>query len=124
MDLGIDLVLVSDLTRREDARFVDTHPGSLALRDAGAQVLKTLCRLGHRLGYIPEDITTDFEMPRVPKTIVPTFSDEQLQALLAVPARRTWVGTRDRAILLVLVDTLIRVSELVGLPRTSTSTKA
>ena len=73
MDLGIDLVLVSDLTRREDARFVDTHPGSLALRDAGAQVLKTLCRLGHRLGYIPEDITTDFEMPRVPKTIVPTF---------------------------------------------------
>jgi site-specific recombinase XerC len=80
-----------------------------------AQVLKTLCRQGHRMGYIPEDITTHFEMPRVPATIIPTFSDEQLQALLAVPDRRTWVGTRDRAILLVLLDTLIRVSELVGL---------
>jgi site-specific recombinase XerD len=49
-----------------------------------AQVLKTLCRLGHRLGYIPEDITTHFEVPRVPTTIVPTSSDEQPQALLAV----------------------------------------
>jgi len=37
-----------------------------------AQVLKTLCRLGHRMGYIPEDITANFEMPRVPRTIVPT----------------------------------------------------
>jgi integrase/recombinase XerD len=80
-----------------------------------AQVLKTLCRLGHRLGYIPEDITRYFEMPRVPKTIIPTFSDGQLQSLVAVPDKRTWVGIRDRAILLVLLDTLIRVSELVGL---------
>jgi integrase/recombinase XerD len=80
-----------------------------------AQVLKTLCRLGHRLGYIPEDITTGFQLPRVPKTIVPTFSNEQLQALLAAPDRRTWVGIRDRTILLVLLDTLIRISELVGL---------
>jgi site-specific recombinase XerD len=53
-----------------------------------AQVLKTLCRLGHRLGYIPEDITRYFEMPWVPKTIIPTFSDGQLQALLAVPDKR------------------------------------
>ncbi|MGH2572607.1 MAG: tyrosine-type recombinase/integrase [Actinomycetota bacterium] len=80
-----------------------------------AQVLKTLCRLGHRMGYIPEDITAGFEMPRVPKTIVATFTDEQLQALLGAPDRRSWVGIRDRAILLVLLDTLIRVSELVGL---------
>ncbi len=80
-----------------------------------AQVLKTLCRLGHRIGFIPEDITRGFEMPRVPKTIAPTFTDEQLEALLAAPDRRTWVGIRDSAILLVLLDTLIRVSELVGL---------
>jgi integrase/recombinase XerD len=80
-----------------------------------AQVLKTLCRLGHRLGYIPEDITMSFELPRVPRTIVPTLSDEQLQGVLAAPDRRTWLGIRDRAILIVLLDTLIRVSELVGL---------
>ncbi len=73
----------------------------------------------------PENITAGFEMPRVPKTIVPTFSDEQLEALLAGPDKRTRVGIRDRAILLVLLDTLIRVSErVVSTPRMSTSRKA
>jgi integrase/recombinase XerD len=61
-----------------------------------AQVLKTLCRLGHRMGYIPEDITANFEMPRVPRTIVATLTDEQLQALLGAADRRNWVGIRDR----------------------------
>lgn len=112
------------ITAPSDLRWTDLEQFVLDRRRQGfapntvhgyAQVLKTLCRQGHRMGYIPEDITTRFELPRVPRTIVPTFSDEQLQAMLAAPDRRTWVGIRDRAILLVLLDTLIRVSELVGL---------
>jgi hypothetical protein len=63
-------------------------------------------RLGHRLGHIPEDITGDFEMPRVPKTIIPTFSG-QLHALLAVPTSGPGWVSGDRALLLVLLDTLI-----------------
>ena len=53
-------------------------------------------------------------MPRVPTAIIPTFSDEQLQALLAVPDTRDRPGIRDRAILLVLLDSLIRASEHQG----------
>jgi hypothetical protein len=64
-------------------------------------------RLGHRLGYISEDITGDFEMPRLPKTIIPTFSDGQLHALLAVPTSGPGWVSGDRALLLVLLDTLI-----------------
>jgi site-specific recombinase XerD len=112
------------ITAPSDLRWTDLEQFVLDRRRQGfapntvhgyAQVLKTLCRQGHRMGYIPEDITTRFELPRVPRTIVPTLSDEQLQAMLAAPDRRTWVGIRDRSILLVLLDTLIRVSELVGL---------
>jgi integrase/recombinase XerD len=112
------------ITAPSDLRWTDLEQFVLDRRRQGfapntvhgyAQVLKTLCRQGHRMGYIPEDITTRFELPRVPRTIVPTFSDEQLLGVLAAPDRRTWVGIRDRAILLVLLDTLIRVSELVGL---------
>jgi integrase/recombinase XerD len=47
-----------------------------------AQTLKTLSRFGHRKGLIPENITADFEMPKVPQVIIQTFSDEQLRALL------------------------------------------
>jgi len=34
-----------------------------------AQIAKTVARYGHRKGLIPKDLTRDFEMPKVPKTI-------------------------------------------------------
>jgi integrase/recombinase XerD len=40
---------------------------------------------------------------------------EEIDALLAVPNRSTWIGRRDRALLLVAVQTGLRVSELIGL---------
>jgi integrase/recombinase XerD len=40
---------------------------------------------------------------------------EEMDALLAVPNLSTWVGRRDRTLLLVAVQTGLRVSELVGL---------
>jgi len=40
---------------------------------------------------------------------------EEIDALLAVPNRSLWVGRRDRTLLLVAVQTGLRVSELIGL---------
>src|SRR5208337_484422 len=40
---------------------------------------------------------------------------EEIDALLAVPNRSTWIGRRDRTLLLVAVQTGLRVSELTGL---------
>jgi site-specific recombinase XerD len=40
---------------------------------------------------------------------------DEIEALLAVPNLSTWVGRRDRTLLLVAVQTGLRVSELVGL---------
>lgn len=39
----------------------------------------------------------------------------ELEALLAAPVRTTWTGQRDHALLLVAVQTGLRVSELIGL---------
>ncbi|MGH2724362.1 MAG: tyrosine-type recombinase/integrase [Actinomycetota bacterium] len=50
----------------------------------------------------------------MPQVIVQTFSEDQLRALLRKPDTRRWLGIRDRAILLTFLDTLVRVSELVG----------
>jgi integrase/recombinase XerD len=41
----------------------------------------------------------------------------EIEALLAVPDRSTWIGRRDHALLLLGVQTGLRVSELVGLDR-------
>jgi len=40
---------------------------------------------------------------------------EEIDTLLAVPNRSTWVGRRDRTLLLVAIQTGLRVSELIGL---------
>jgi integrase/recombinase XerD len=41
----------------------------------------------------------------------------EIDALLASPDRQTWIGRRDHALLLVAVQTGLRVSELIGLTR-------
>lgn len=40
---------------------------------------------------------------------------EEIEAPLAVPSLSTWVGRRDRALLLIAVRTGLRVSELIGM---------
>ena len=55
------------------------------------------------------------KIPRPPRKVIPTFADSQLQELLNVIDLRTAEGYRDHAIILTLLDTGLRVSELCGL---------
>jgi len=55
------------------------------------------------------------KIPKPPRKIIPTFSELQLQALLAAIDTSTPEGYRDMAIILTLLDTGLRVSELTGL---------
>jgi integrase/recombinase XerD len=52
---------------------------------------------------------------RGPQTIVTFLRDEEIDALLAAPDRERWTGRRDHALLLTMVQTGLRVSELTGL---------
>jgi site-specific recombinase XerD len=45
------------------------------------------------------------------------LTPEEIDALLAAPDRTTWIGRRDQTLLLVGIETGLRVSELVGLKR-------
>ena len=56
------------------------------------------------------------EPPRVPRVLIEPFTDAQIEALLAAAAKGTH-PLRDRALLLFLLDTGARVSELCSLRR-------
>ncbi len=52
---------------------------------------------------------------RFDKTIVSFLDQTEIQALLDAPDRTRWEGRRDRAMILLTVQTGLRVSELIGL---------
>ena len=51
------------------------------------------------------------------RAIVSYLTAEEIDALVAAPGRETWHGRRDHALLLLGVQTGLRVSELTGLKR-------
>jgi site-specific recombinase XerD len=52
---------------------------------------------------------------RTERAVVQFLTEDEIDALLASPDRSSWIGRRDHALLLVAVETGLRVSELVGL---------
>jgi site-specific recombinase XerD len=52
------------------------------------------------------------------RKLVHFLSRPEIDALLAAPDQQTWLGRRDHALLLVAVQTGLRLSELTGLLRT------
>ncbi len=56
------------------------------------------------------------------QTVVSYLTDTEVDALLAGPDRSTWTGRRDHLVLLVMVSTGLRVSELTSLARADVHT--
>jgi len=54
---------------------------------------------------------------RVTRSLVTFLTEQEVEALLAVADRATSIGRRDHALLLLAVQTGLRVSELIGLRR-------
>jgi site-specific recombinase XerD len=54
---------------------------------------------------------------RFSRALVPFLSRQEVDALLAAPDQQTWSGRRDHALLLLAVQTGLRLSELTGLRR-------
>lgn len=54
---------------------------------------------------------------RFERGIVEFLSEQEIDALLQAPDPATWIGRRDRTLLLVAIQTGLRVSELIALRR-------
>lgn len=73
-----------------------------------------------REDFVSERVTRHLEMPKCEQKVIPVFTPEHLQALLAAcghhyRAPYTWLGERDKSITALLVDTGIRAAELCDL---------
>lgn len=69
--------------------------------------------------FIEKNPFVQLRIPKAPKKVIPTFTEEQLRQLFAAIDTTSELGYRDYTIILTLLDTGIRCSELTGLKVTN-----
>lgn len=87
------------------------HPSTV---DTYYRCLRAFFNFALREGLLAESPMRKLKPPRLPKDQVQPFTQEQAQSLVEA-AKRSDQGLRDTALLLVLLDTGLRVSELCSL---------
>jgi integrase/recombinase XerC/integrase/recombinase XerD len=104
---------------RPDGRFGSETPGARksarpSTVDSYYRALRTFVNFSLAEGLLEETPLKNVKKPRVPKDQVQPFSQDQVLMLLAA-ARQSRTPERDAAILSLLADTGMRVSELCSL---------
>lgn len=66
-------------------------------------------------GIIEKTPMQNIKAPRIPKLIVKPFSQQDIQNILLLCSGNTFLAVRNKAIILVLLDTGLRLSELAGI---------
>lgn len=66
-------------------------------------------------GYLLDNPAKVIKKVKAPKVIIEAFTHDQIKELLAQPDKKTFVGFRDYCIMLVLLDTGLRLSELANI---------
>jgi integrase/recombinase XerC/integrase/recombinase XerD len=68
-----------------------------------------------REGYIAENLLCDLKLPKVPAMLTKPLTADEIDQLVDYQNPLTSIGCRDIAILILMIDTGIRLSELCGL---------
>ncbi|QGQ95097.1 hypothetical protein EHS13_09475 [Paenibacillus psychroresistens] len=66
-------------------------------------------------GYRENDISTAIPLVKSEQNMIPSFSKQQALELLNQPNRKTFIGLRDYTMMMVLLETGIRIQELLSL---------
>ena len=68
-----------------------------------------------REGYIPENLLANIRLPKAPNKITDTLTPDEIDKLMSAQNPLTAIGSRNIAILTILLDTGMRESELCNL---------
>ena len=66
-------------------------------------------------GYITHNPMNSLKLPKTPRKVISTFSQEQIQKILGAIDKKSSHGFRNYTMILLLLDSGIRLSELIGL---------
>ncbi|MFC1871877.1 tyrosine-type recombinase/integrase, partial [Chloroflexota bacterium] len=112
---SIDEVTVREFILWLQDRYVNGHKTSVATIDNRVRALRAFFNWLYRKGYTETHILKDVKPPRLPKVMVDTLSEEEITSILASQDQSTLTGSRNTAIVALLLDSGLRRSELIGL---------
>jgi len=79
------------------------------------RALRTFLTWCHNEGYIAENIPARFRLPKAQKKTIDVLTDEECKRLFACFNLRTLTGSRDYAICALMLDSGLRLNEVVTL---------
>src|SRR3990172_4295502 len=87
-----------------------------------AVTLRVFARWLHDEGYTQEHRLERLKTPKVPQTIVEVLTPDEIKRLLAAETPNTFYGSRNYAMLMLALDTGLRISEIKRASRSAAST--
>jgi len=110
-----------DLMQR-DVKFRDHPmkkqiPGKLKIQyiHGCGRAVRSFSTWAHEEGYLEENIMRKLTLPKLPKTLPEPLSEVEMQRVLAASLDNTQERLRNFAMMMLFLDTGIRLSELVNL---------
>lgn len=81
------------------------------------RTMRAFIRFCYTEGFIDTPIHENFKPVKVPEDTLESFTPAEIKKLLAVIDDEMYTGFRDKVIVFVLLDTMVRISELVAMKR-------
>lgn len=77
--------------------------------------VKTFFKFLTEEGHIKLSPAVRLEKVKGPRKLIDTFTEEQIEALLNVPSLRRFSGIRDKTLMMLLLDTALRIGEATNI---------
>jgi integrase/recombinase XerD len=87
------------------------------------RTMRAFIRFCYTEGYIDIPIHEGFKPVKAPEDTLESFTPSDIKILLSVIDEELYTGFRDKVIIFVLLDTLVRISELVAIKRSNVDLK-
>ncbi len=79
------------------------------------RALKAFASWLFREGYTPDNLFCNLKLPKAPVMLIEPLTSDEINQLISYQNPLTTIGCRDTAILITMIDTGIRLSELCNL---------
>ncbi len=111
------IVYLQGRQRFAQHRFTKPQQGHLSGHTVNGylRALRAFWTWAQREGFIEESPFSQVQIPKAPRKVMPTFTEEQLRRLVAAIDTKSAFGHRDYTIIITFLDTGMRCSELTDL---------